>query len=71
MSSDGKTLLMLRNILLCELHWFPADFCMQFMMLVVNYKAPHGIVASYLRDHLFSVVAACPLHFNMSNFGYH
>lgn len=45
-----------------ELCWLPVDFWVHFKVLVVSYKALHGIGLCYLRNCLFPIVSACMVH---------
>lgn len=45
------------NILLCDLHWLPVYYQVQFKLLVATCKALYGVWSSYLRDCLFPTVS--------------
>lgn len=47
--------------LLCELHWLSICFSVKLKVLVITFKAPHGMGPNYLRDHL-SPIAWIPCH---------
>ncbi|XP_058052944.1 uncharacterized protein LOC131205078 isoform X2 [Ahaetulla prasina] len=44
--------------LLRKLHWLPVVFCVQFKVLVITFKALHGIGPGYLRDRLLPPIAS-------------
>lgn len=44
--------------LLCELHWLPASFRVQFKMPAITFKLLHGMAPGYLWD--FMCVSAHP-----------
>ena len=46
--------------LLCELHWLPVCFWVQFKVLVITFKALHGMGPGYLKDRLVPIRSTCP-----------
>ena len=46
--------------LLRELHWVPVCFWVQFKVLVITFKALHGMGPGYLSNHLFPITSTHP-----------